>query len=108
MTTTEMTPRRVLLDAARVLERGGWCQGRVKDYAGQHCALGAIREVAFCDFLGKAAERVLARSLRLRPGFGSATPDVMVAEWNDDPGRTADEVVTALRKAAGMLALEAV
>ncbi len=85
--------------AADVLERAGWCQGRshihIEDEhesADHWCAIGALREV------------VQDRSTPTR--YGEAYRAFMVtlpcspAVWNDRPGRTAEEVITALRAAA--------
>lgn len=95
-----------LLSAADVLERDGWCQGRLHT-RGRHCTRGALNVVAGvvaaygaseAEYLAASersdrAEAVLARSLGLGPGA--------VPTWNDAPGRTPEEVVAALRAAAG-------
>jgi hypothetical protein len=97
-----------LLSAADVLERDGWCQGRLHT-RGRHCTRGALNVVAGvvaasgaseAEYLAAIersdrAEAVLARSLGLGLGPGA------VPIWNDAPGRTPEEVVAALRAAAG-------
>jgi hypothetical protein len=100
--------------AADVLERDGWTQEAYHDDRGCHCALGAIAVVTgFHDLQrgpysdgewpelgcmvggrpGAAAEQ-LAEFLR---GVSSAH---VVVQFNDEDGRTAAEVIAALRAAA--------
>ena len=92
----ELQPwQRVLLDAADLLERDGWCQHRTRDDCGRYCALGAVQlvghyspffKLVFDDF--RIAERVL---------YSVVGP---IPAWNDQPGRTREEVCAALRQAA--------
>lgn len=90
--------------AADVLERDGWIRGSLHKLAscgGGHCALGAIHvATGVVDDWGEEAqtayqraadaERLLTRHLNIGP----------LPAWNDRPGRTADEVIAALRDAA--------
>jgi hypothetical protein len=98
-----MTPEQALSAAADLIESRGWTtRYYARNESGQsvcyrddraacYCAMGAIGAVANRDYdLDEAACNRLRRSL----GIDS------IAEWNDAPGRTAEEVVTALRKAA--------
>lgn len=82
----------VLRKAAAKLEKYGWVQGS-SNYGVMRkpcCALGAIIAVSGSDGGGFAARERLKAVL----GIGSITV------WNDQSGRTAREVVSALRKAA--------
>jgi len=75
----------ILSAAADRIERVGWCQGCFSDDY-RLCAVGAIRE--------SAPDGVYASALHFfqtKLGVSNAT------EWNDDPARTKDEVVRALR-----------
>ena len=98
-----MTPREVLL-AAAVLVEHGWTQGAgARGRSGKSvlplgrsavcwCAIGAIMRAGDrdCDQM-KAAEETL---LSLLPDHET------IAEWNDAPERTQDEVAIMLRLAA--------
>lgn len=90
-----MTAREVLLRAADRIERFGWVQGRAHGDGGSCCALGAISAVLGAGFTTglESMQIVLARHLGIAP--------CNVARWNDAPGRTASDVITALRAAAG-------
>ena len=77
--------------AADLIERHGWCKGVAKDERGRLCAIGALHDAAMlthCAF-GFMAEGQLEEEL------GRS-----VAEWNDEPVRTVQEVLDALRAAA--------
>lgn len=81
-----------LRQAADYIETHGWCQGKFERDDGHVCVSRAIHRaggdlaarLAFVDFLG--------------------TPDVSLLGWNDTPGRTAEEVIAALRECARQLA----
>ena len=91
MSVRPRTVRGVLLAAARLIERKGWCQGSYKK-SGRHCAIGAIGEV-----MEWRREGLQARALdKLTTVIG----EISVAAWNDRPGRRRPEVIAALRRAA--------
>ena len=93
-----MTPRDVLLAAADHIEAHGWVQGKWGHKGEPCCAEGAI--VAVLDgnggiVFGELGPLSAAAKQMLRNALGKAIP-----AWNDAPGRTAAEVVAALREAA--------
>jgi hypothetical protein len=88
-----VTARQILLAAASMLERDGWCQGSSQDEKGRRCGSGAITDT--CPPGNHGAEWVRARNA-VREQIGSED----IAVWNDVHGRTADEVIAALRAAA--------
>lgn len=86
-----MRTRDVLRKAARLIEKYGLAKGRHGSKREGFCAIGAV-DAATPDGLGySAAMTRLYRHL----GHG-----VGIAEWNDTPGRTKEEVLQALRRAA--------
>lgn len=89
-----MTTLEHLQTAARLLVMGGFCRGTYSNEAGQHCILGAVRAVAPEYFVVPAAVYTLTDAL------GSHN----LANWNDTPGRTKDEVLELFNYA---IALEA-
>lgn len=101
MTTPEMDPDTLadLADAtADLLERDGWIQGWFTRPDG-HCAIGAAKAVGRSHHQERYFEVVVALSGHLGLEFvpGGMHP---VAEWNDEEGRTKDEVVQAFRDLA--------
>jgi hypothetical protein len=93
--------RQILIGAADALEQHGWIQGALQTNRGR-CVLGAIganwgltTDADKCD----AAAKFLAHINLL-----SQDDPWGLAAWNDEPGRTKGEVVTALREAAKGLA----
>jgi hypothetical protein len=82
-----------LLQAADVLRERGWCQHSLSD-GGRFCAEGAIRE-AVDGTLAKTSPLDRARGL-LKKHLGVK----YIAVWNDDPGRTKEQVIDALETAA--------
>ena len=82
-----MTPEEILSEAARLVEKG-WCQGRLRSGLGV-CAVGAILDAGRSDNGLNVAVSALVQEI--------GTPDI--GRWNDTPGRTKEEVATALRNA---------
>jgi len=88
-----MTTCEILLKAADLIERDGWCQGAdLKQVDGKpaRCAERAIEE--FLTSRRKFWE--VMRALRNHVTVNT------VWEWNDAPGRTKEEVIAGLRGAA--------
>ncbi len=84
--------KRILLKAADILREYGWCQDAIEHPDGRRCALGAIAMAARVLGLKEYfhAERAMEKML----------PNETVPSWNDAPGRTAEEVIEAMEKAA--------
>lgn len=87
--------QRALIVAAEILETEGWTQGTSRDAEGHFCAIGAIDEAVVRNF---HADWTLQSDAAQR--FRKHLNISGIARWNDDPDRTADEVVTELRAAA--------
>jgi hypothetical protein len=95
----KMTSRRLLdpatkllLDAAAYIERHGWCQFNTKKRDGRVCLVGAMWEVDH----GRASDEYKTATTKLRNRLNTN----FIMHWNDVDGRTKDEVLTALRRAA--------
>lgn len=85
-----MTPADVLDAAADQIERHGWAQLVFDAKDGSRCVLGAINRVVGSTYIQRD------RSKELLWAYIGQSP----MYWNDKPGRTADEVIETLRKAA--------
>lgn len=98
---------RRLIAAAMLIERDGWCQGKAMSADGRRCITGAIymvgrRESAFLspDYFKFRAEGDLAMAWLDRwlddrwSGFAG------IVGWNDETGRTKEEVLALLELAA--------
>ncbi len=83
-------PADVLNGAADIIERDGWCQGPPQPGLGPVCAGVAIMRSTRSVSLQVAAQQKLQ----------SVTHCWSPSRWNDEPGRTKAEVVSALRTAA--------
>lgn len=90
--------RAVLLDAAKLVERG-WCQvlpWSTKDGRKRYCIWAAVLESYWSS--GALWDRdSMAKLLYDEIGLSSGES---IGSWNDAPGRTQAEVVAALRGAA--------
>jgi hypothetical protein len=81
---------KALLAAADYIDKNGWIQEYLGSDVGPVCALGGIyyanygRTGIYCDAAGRVMESVGGR----------------LDSWNDQPGRTKDEVVSKLRAVA--------
>lgn len=107
-TDQDTSVRDILLGAADYIEKHGWRQGGFGAWGGRLgpcCAAGAIgvmttgEGVGACA-LGTAAKRQLAAMVTQRQDVPLAECVPVIADWNDAPERTKDEVVAKLREAA--------
>lgn len=96
------TVAEVLRRAADILDENGWGQGWLIDPDGGSCAcaVGAIQLAS-----GMTPQEIryggLTKELAVRATrFFSAVLKSTVSAWNDEPGRTAEEVIAKLREAA--------
>ncbi|MFF5973683.1 hypothetical protein ACFY7C_19360 [Streptomyces sp. NPDC012769] len=100
-----MTPEEILHTAIEIIERDGWYQGDLDDGDDKHgavCAVGAIERAwsgssqAFGALYWPDERREAID--RLNSHVGSYYGGIGV--WNDHPGRTVEDVILALKKAA--------
>lgn len=84
-----------LLKAADIIEERGWCQGNWKNGQGQLCILAAL-ETATTERGRPNSLRPAIVAVKARIGIANGS----LAQWNDSPFRTKDEVLAALRSAA--------
>jgi len=87
-----MSAADVLNRAADLLERHGWCQDVYVDDAGRMCAQQALMQAEPDVYRRATARRVLDE----QAGFESLN----IPKWNDQPGRTAKQIIAAFRAAA--------
>ena len=101
---------KVLLDAAEFLEEKDWCQGAFARNSSYESV--SIYNLDACKFCLAGAVMVSTRAVVVSPGvhrgsiLNAAYEKIEnliasnVTVWNDKPGRTKEEVINALRKAA--------
>jgi hypothetical protein len=102
------TTRDVLLHAALLIEERGWCRVDRQDADGHLCLVGAIEVAQFGSVYDTEADWNPSISLEQLDPFGLPAVAVVTKHvgaekawhWNDAPGRTAAEVISALRAAA--------
>ncbi|WP_203739842.1 DUF6197 family protein [Actinoplanes cyaneus] len=114
-----MTPADLLRGAALYLWLHGWMTGNFYDYASgdafpRACTLGAINVAAYGrpilhsdDDADQALTAASIRAMRTFAAYLDPDFDVnvisaidVVGDWNDEKGRTCEDVVDALREAA--------
>jgi ATP:corrinoid adenosyltransferase len=83
-----------LREAADLLATDGWVQGVPEDDQGRHCAAGAIEAVTG-DGTGKNFAVSGTAMVAVADHLG-----IRITDWNDQPGRTAEEVIAVLRETA--------
>ena len=91
----QTTVRGVLLAAARLIERRGWCQHALAK-GPRRCVWGAIRQIA----TGYPNKNLNELAYRSRVVLCMAIQHDSATVWNDAPQRTKAEVLRALRAAA--------
>ncbi len=93
--------RKLLLDAADVIEQRGWCQCRLGTQDGAVCAGGAVLSAGNCWEGHLSSNPIAAEAARrLRAHIGPGYTCGNIASWNDEPGRTKEEVLATLRAVA--------
>lgn len=92
------TPQDVLREAARILMRDGWTQGEVGTPGGTKCAVGAIKAACGVHLYDWSDTAVAAADLL--QNWVDPRGSYRVADWNDAPERTAEDVILALKRAA--------
>lgn len=118
MTPSTAQVAAALRRAADLIEEHGWTQGdyfRTRDgepfegldeweFGCSMCALGALRVADARDDEDRFEEAVaaLTRGLEATPGI-ELFEGAEIACWNDEPGRTAEEVVAQMRATADRL-----
>jgi len=88
-----------LMRAAQIIRERGWCQGVACDETGAVCLVGAIY-----DIREKAAD-IPYEFAKSEPEPAYSAYKIMerrnqIGPWNDEPRRTAEEVIAALEAAA--------
>ena len=103
----EMTVAKALSLAADLLAAEGWCQRTRMDGQGRRCFRGALRKVVFgtewphCrEISDNPAAMILslaAEDAVIHRVYGRHAQGVNVVSWNDNPWRTAGEVIGTIR-----------
>ena len=95
-----MSPQEILLRAAELIEKRGWCQDRYSNDKGCLCPLGAMR-VATGYRAGTENEQCLGK---IRPAvFRIGDLDnCNISDWNDAPGQTKENVIATMRACAAI------
>ena len=98
-TMTDITAARydvvpVLSGAADLLTTEGWCQGEYKNQDGELCLIGAIKAFTPDSYARRSAAYDYVRKAIKHPD------NQFLSDWNDEPRRSAGEVIAVLRKAS--------
>lgn len=88
----------ILNEAADLIEKFGWIQGNYGAEECGYCALGAILAVDFDDDYSIHSFNNYIQDNHPDMNLGAV-------EWNDTPGRTKEEVISTLRKAAAYVSV---
>lgn len=112
----EVTEADLLDKAVDILETRGWCQHKYGDDTeeGTKCAVGALRRASWELQYHRGGRRELAHDVKVSQSFtraykavqfevGEQQPDsvgLSIEAWNDEGGRTADEVIELLKGVA--------
>jgi len=83
----------IRLEAAKWLEENEWCQGAYVNGKGARCLVGALGVFTEDAKLLSQVIRELDSELGIPPFDATDT----ITKWNDEPSRTKEEVIAALR-----------
>jgi hypothetical protein len=90
---------KLLRAAANILETKGWYQGSFGNEEKGFCLLGSINVVD----TGEATWSTSPDANLAKEAIRVVSGQRFLSRWNDSPGRTKSEVVSAMRKAARAL-----
>ena len=90
----------VLRHAARIIEERGWCQGYFGTSSGPVCALGAVYAAGNGDPIPTYTTQRQWEAIDALRDYLDVLMIPDISHWNDMQGRTAAEVIAALRAAA--------
>jgi hypothetical protein len=94
----------LLYEAIHVLETRGWVQGTARTPGGQVCLQSALQEANNTlhpsAAVGRMATALVESYLWAHPAPGAQVLDVRIPDWNDEPGRTLEDVKLALKTVA--------
>lgn len=100
-----MNPAETLRIAAQHVRHAGWCQHRLRNEAGEICAMEAIRitsglqtMTAYRSDVAGVVKRALGLPDTASPVW--CDPGSAVARWNNTKGQTAENVALGLEYAA--------
>lgn len=94
--------QKILLDAAEILEKNGWCRGHYVAPDGRHCAVGALN-IAAGVLVGYSPPVKLDVNGSRRMAMEKLMHQVKcncVENWNDGYAKSGKAVITAFRAAA--------
>lgn len=99
---TDKTTAEILREAAEYIGEHGWIQGQLSNPDGKVCAIGAINRAAKSDAVADTYDAIEAlwNYLELPSGEQLGSGLHPVARWNDAPGRSAEDVILAMKCAA--------
>lgn len=92
-------------EAAEAIERDGWTQGELVDHKGRRCFIGGLVAATNNQYNRTYAAGVYAEQVLELPPRDSRCEGIVfpIAEWNDEKGRTKDEVINLLHGLANKL-----
>lgn len=107
---TDKTAAQILAEAADVIERNGWVQGRYYDFKQYDrgtpaadcrvCLLGGINIAMWGNPSYPRADRRPAFYFQMTGELEKTVGSAWVDDWNDAVGRTVEEVIALLRTTA--------
>lgn len=107
---TVTTAEEILTAAIKDWRQTGWTQGASIDAKGRRCLVGGIQYASCVNFKYSVTERDKALAA-VAEVISGALPHLTVGEkcveWNDEHGRTVEEVITAAEQARANLKRDA-
>ncbi len=86
--------KQILINAKELIERDGWYQGGLGSPTKGYCLMGALFYGAF-DYYASIDPKGKGRYYSV-PEANGAVDNGFTSKWNDTPGRTKEEVLSAL------------
>ena len=107
--------KRILLRAHEIIEDRGWCQLTLQADDGRVCLQGAVMLASGVELLRgptglitpASREACMASAMNAIRMLEQRLTSGEVWEWNDEPGRTADEVLRLIRDTVAEAAVQA-
>jgi hypothetical protein len=92
-----MKTSQMLTDALNLLNEKGWCQGARVNDLGQRCISGALEEALWTELSGYTLDDYANATTYLKQAADSEHQ--LISTWNDEGGRSFEDVQLAFKKA---------
>ncbi len=89
----------ILKQAAKIIERSGWCQRELSNGKGERCIMGAVMKAVENNYHldPPISPSEIYKEISLRAQKMNAGVPIPINDWNDMPGQTKENAICLLK-----------